>query len=93
MSSNQPLPSTTENPPKSSSRSRTSSQAQSSTRSFQANLERIDEETNSKSSFPQPTKSDPKHDIQVLTLNDDDNHHHHQQQQLSINAGQDEAPF
>jgi len=92
VSSNQPLPSINENPPKPNSRSRTTPQVQStpnnsnkSTRIFQTNLEPIDEKNN----VVQPTEVDIKRDIQILTLNDDENPPN---QQTTIEE-QNEVPF
>ncbi|CAF2679816.1 unnamed protein product [Rotaria sp. Silwood2] len=87
-----------ENTIKPNSRPRTSPQIQSttttndfqsrSTRAFQTNLEPIDEEKNTKTFVPQPTKVDSKRDIQVLTLSDDGNNN----QQIT-NRNKDEVPF
>ncbi len=84
-----------EKPSKPLSRSQSFSHGQSaadfqskSNRSFQTNLESINEETNPKPVVPAPTKVDAKRDIQVLTLNDDGNTN-----QPSANEAQDEVPF
>lgn len=89
-----PVPSN--EPSKPPSRSRTSPSTQStshqSTKSngtFQASLQPIGEETNTKPVIPQPTRVDAQRDIQILTLNDDGNQNH----QPSTNQGQDEVPF
>jgi hypothetical protein len=88
-----------ENSTKSTTRSRVSSSSQStvtsnksnkSNRPFQANLEPITEEINSKPTVPQPTKVDIKRDIQVLTLSDDGNNN---TQQPVGKDEQDEIPF
>ncbi|CAF3700741.1 unnamed protein product [Rotaria sordida] len=97
---NESVSSINENTIKPNSRPRTSPQIQSttttttndfqskSTRAFQTNLEPINEEKNTKTFVPQPTKVDSKRDIQVLTFNDDE----YNNQQLT-NRNKDEVPF
>ncbi|CAF1293803.1 unnamed protein product [Rotaria sordida] len=98
---NESVSSINENTIKPNSRPRTSPQIQStttttttndfqskSTRALQTNLEPINEEKNTKTFVPQPTKVDSKRDIQVLTFNDDE----YNNQQLT-NRNKDEVPF